>query len=119
MRFLTLLSGLLSAGSLLCAAESNITTSRLVLSKDFKPPQVFKNANLVRTTNLEKGYVRETINVVVENTDKQPQSDYYLAFSSDVIDRVGGLEVRNKKDTEKGRFQVEATKLDSPRLVLI
>ncbi|KAL1970184.1 hypothetical protein VTN77DRAFT_6589 [Rasamsonia byssochlamydoides] len=116
MRFLTVLAGLLSTCSILCAAESNDTSSsvsRLVLPKDFKPPQVFKNVNLVRNTNLEKGYVRETINVVVENTDKQPQSDYYLAFPSDVIGKIGGLEVRNKKAPEKGRFQVEATQLES------
>lgn len=121
MRFLAVLSGLLSTWSILCAAESNVTSSsasRLVLPKEFKPPQVFKNANLVRNTNLEKGYVRETINVVVENTAKQPQADYYLAFPSDVFDRIGGLEVRNKKAPGKGRFHVEATQLDSPRLVL-
>ncbi|OQD73286.1 hypothetical protein PENDEC_c016G02309 [Penicillium decumbens] len=92
------------------AAASNISTpTKLALPSDFKPPQVFKNTNLVRSTNLEKSYVRETINVVVENVDKQPQSDYYIPFPSEVFDRVGGFEVRDKKATDKGRFEVDAT----------
>jgi oligosaccharyltransferase complex subunit alpha (ribophorin I) len=95
------------AGSF-CSAESNLTTpQQQVLHGDFKPPQVFKNLNLVRNTNLDKGYVRETINVVVENVDKVPQSEYYLPFEYDVIAKVGGLEARDKKNTEKGRFDVQ------------
>lgn len=116
MRLLTIAAGVLSTCGILCAAESsNTTSSRLVLPKDFKPPQVFKNVNLVRNTNLDKGYVRETINVVVENTDKQPQSDYYLPFSTSVFDRIGGLEVRDKKSPEKGRLTVVATELEGQR----
>ena len=99
------------AGALLgCVADSNLTqsaTSRQILQGDFRPPQVFQNVNLVRNTNLDKGYVRETINVVVENVDKQPQSDYYLPFEYEVMSRVGGIEVRDKKNPEKGKFQVE------------
>ena len=89
------------------------SSSRLALPQDFKPPQVFKNTNLVRNTNLEKGYVRETVNVVVENVDKKPQSDYYLSFPSDVYGKIGGLEVRDKKAPEKGRFDVDATIVSS------
>ncbi len=88
-------------------AESNLTTpqsSQQVLHGDFQPPPVFQNLNLVRNTNLDKGYVRETINVVIENVDKQPQSEYYLPFEYDVIAKVGGMEVRDKKNAEKGRF---------------
>ncbi|KAJ6141649.1 hypothetical protein N7470_010039 [Penicillium chermesinum] len=96
------------------ATASNLTTPyQIAVPADFKPPQVFRNTNLVRNTNLEKGYVRETINVVVENIDKQPQSQYYIPFSSEVFDRVGGFEVRDKKAPEKGRFQVEVTEPSS------
>lgn len=102
------------------AAASNLTTpTRLALPSDFKPPQVFRNTNLVRNTNLEKGYVRETVNVVVENVDKQPQSDYYIPFSSEVFDHVGGFEVGDKKAAEKGRFDVDATEIDPSRQVSI
>jgi oligosaccharyltransferase complex subunit alpha (ribophorin I) len=97
------------AGSF-CVADSNLTTSQSsqqLLRGDFRPPQVFKNVNLVRNTNLDKGYVRETVNVVIENVDKQPQSEYYLPFEYDVIAKVGGMEVRDKKNTEKGRFDVQ------------
>ncbi|KAJ5896070.1 Ribophorin I [Penicillium subrubescens] len=108
MRFFTATVLGLLAPSL--AAATNLTTpSRLALPSDFKPAQVFKNTNLVRNTNLEKGYVRETVNVVVENVDKQPQSDYYIPFPSDVFERVGGFEVRDKKATGKGRFDVDVT----------
>ncbi|BCS30273.1 dolichyl-diphosphooligosaccharide--protein glycotransferase subunit OST1 [Aspergillus puulaauensis] len=110
----TAFCGLVLSSSSIVSAHSTSTSSKAVPPADFKPPQVFKNANLVRNTNLEKGYARETINVVVENVDKQPQSEYYLSFPSDVFDRVGGLEVRNKKEAEKGRFDVEATELASP-----
>ncbi|EED23550.1 oligosaccharyl transferase subunit (alpha), putative [Talaromyces stipitatus ATCC 10500] len=105
MRFLSIAAALLSTScsTLLCAAEP---------VKDFTPPEVFKNVNLVRNTNLEKGYARETINVVVENTDKQPQSDYYVPFPSDVFSRIGGFEVRNKKSPEKGSFPVTAVEAD-------
>ena len=93
-----------------CVADSNLTksaNSQQILQGDFRPPQVFQNVNLVRNTNLDKGYVRETINVVVENLDKQPQSDYYLPFEYEVMSKVGGIEVRDKKNPEKGKFQVE------------
>ena len=100
------------AGILLgCGADSNLTksaNSQQILQGDFRPPKVFQNVNLVRNTNLDKGYVRETINVVVENVDKQSQSDYYLPFEYEVMGKVGGLEVRDKKNLEKGKFRIEA-----------
>lgn len=89
--------------------------SRQVLPSTFRPPQVFKNANLVRTINLDKGYPRETINVVIENIDAKPQSEYYLPFESSLLSRVGGLEVRDKKDAEKGTFKVEVVGFDAER----
>lgn len=122
MRFLKaatlLLYGLISPTSLVVRAEPNqnaLSSDRLALPRDFKPPQVFRNENLVRNTNLEKGYVRETINVVVENVDKKAQNDYYLPFPTDVFVKLGGLEVRDKKAPEKGRFDVDVTELDSSR----
>ncbi|KAL2866395.1 dolichyl-diphosphooligosaccharide--protein glycotransferase subunit OST1 [Aspergillus lucknowensis] len=110
----TALCGLVLSSSSIVYAESTFASPKPLLPADFKPPQVFKNVNLVRNTNLEKGFARETINVVVENVDKQPQSDYYLSFPSDLFGRVGGLEVRDKKETEKGRFEVEAAEVDYP-----
>ncbi|KAJ9223098.1 hypothetical protein DTO169C6_4572 [Paecilomyces variotii] len=96
----------------LITAATALCVARLVLPKDFTPPQVFKNTNLLRNINLEKGYLRETVNVVVENVDKKPQSDYYIPFSADIIDKVGGLEVRDKKAPEKGRFDIDVTTHD-------
>ncbi|PWY69187.1 oligosaccharyltransferase alpha subunit ostA [Aspergillus sclerotioniger CBS 115572] len=110
---LTALCGLFLSSTSLANAESTAPSSRVALPREFKAPQVFKNVNLVRNTNLEKGYLRETVNVVVENVDKQPQSDYYLSFPSNLYDKVGALEVRDKSAPEQGRFDVEATEFDS------
>ncbi|RAQ50121.1 oligosaccharyl transferase subunit (alpha) [Aspergillus flavus] len=105
----TALCGFLLSSSSLVWAESSAGTH-----SSFQPPQTFKNVNLVRNTNLEKGYARETVNVVVENVDKEPQSTYYLAFPSEVFDKVGGLEVRDRKAPEKGPFDVDVLSVDSP-----
>src|SRR6266536_524635 len=99
-------------------ADSNLTnapTSQQILPSTFKPPQVFKNVNLLRNINLEKGYARETVNVVVENVDKAPQSEYYLPFDADNIGKVGELEVADKKSPEKGNFNVEVVEYDPNR----
>lgn len=100
----------------IATAESNVTTTRQtqhILKGDFKPAQSFKNVNLVRNTNLDKGYVRETINVVIENVDNQPQTEYYVPFEYDVIGKVGGFEVRDKKDTTTGKFKIAEAALDA------
>ncbi|KAA8649976.1 hypothetical protein EYZ11_007266 [Aspergillus tanneri] len=76
-------------------------------------PSVFKNVNLVRNTNLEKGYLRETINVVVENVDQRPHYKYYLPLAADLVNKLGGLEVRDKQSPEKGRFAVKAVETSS------
>jgi len=88
-----------------------------VLPSTFTPPQVFKNANLVRLTNLDKAYPRETINVIIENIDSQPQSEYYLPFETDLISKIGGFEARDKKAPEKGTFKVEVVGFDTERWV--
>ncbi|PKY02946.1 putative oligosaccharyl transferase subunit [Aspergillus campestris IBT 28561] len=104
-----------AVGSFILSAPTvaAVPTVQTVLSPEFQPPAVFKNLNLVRTTNLDKGYVRETVNVVVQNVDKQPQSEYYLPFPAAVFNHVGALEVRDKKFPDAGRFDVEAVKVGS------
>ena len=102
----------------LCAAETNLTTplsSHQILPNNFKPPQVFKNVNLLRNINLEKGYVRETINVIIENTDSKPQETYFIPFKAEIIGKIGGFEVRDKKNPEKPVFSSEAVEYDPYR----
>ena len=104
--------------SLILAAESNSSTplsSHFILPANFKPLQVFKNANVVRNINLEKGYVRETINVVIENVDAKSQDEYYIPFEAEVIGSVGGLEVRDKKDPDQPAFKSELIEYDPTR----
>lgn len=100
--------------SLSAAEQSNLTTPQLtqrILTGDFKPAPVFENTNLVRTINLEKGYVRETTNVLVTNTDKNPQSEYYIPFDYDLIGKVGGFDARDKKHAARGPLQVTVAAL--------
>jgi oligosaccharyltransferase complex subunit alpha (ribophorin I) len=104
--------GLLS----LVHADSNQTYgSKNILPANFKPPQHFRNVNLVRNINLDKNYPRETINVVIENVDKEAQSDYYLPFEQGRIEKVGGVEVKDKKEPEKGGYRVEVAEIDPYR----
>lgn len=91
----------------------NEATTQQTIQGDFKPPPVFVNTNLVRNTNLEKGYVRETVNVVVTNIDRAPQSKYYVPFEYGTIAKIGGFEVRDKKNAAKGRLEVTQAALDA------
>lgn len=77
---------------------------------------MFENINLVRTVNLDKGYPREIINVVVRNVGKEKESKYYIPFEAELISRIGGFEVRDKKDVSKPAFKIEATGYDGDRL---
>ncbi|KAG6030856.1 hypothetical protein E4U19_000219 [Claviceps sp. Clav32 group G5] len=96
----------------LVASAIAAATSKDTLSGQFKPPQVFKNANLVHVISLEKNYVKEQLNVVVENISKEPQSEYYLPFTSDQIARVGGFEVKDRKDGSIDNFISEPAEYD-------
>lgn len=118
MRSFAFVAAWLSLFSSSCTAEPNLTTplpSHKILQDNFKPPQVFKNANLLRNINLEKGYVKETVNVVVENVDAQEQDTYYIPFKAEVIGHVGGLEVRDKKDAEKPALRSEVVEYNPYR----
>lgn len=99
-------------------ATENLTTplsSHQILPNNFKPPQVFKNTNLLRNINLEKGYVRETVNVVIENIDAKEQDTYYIPFKAETIGHVGGLEVRDKKNHEIPAFRSDVVEYDTYR----
>lgn len=121
MRSISLTSCIAALASF-AGAELNLSQpllSKQVLPSTFTPPQVFKNANLVRNTNLDKAYARETINVVIENIDAKAQSEYYLPFDSSVLSKVGGFEVRDKKAADKDPFKVEVVGFDTERCVKI
>jgi oligosaccharyltransferase complex subunit alpha (ribophorin I) len=106
-------SSLLST-TVVAASESSDATVK-ILPASFTPPQVFENSNLVRNVNLEKHYPRETVNVVIKNVGKEPQSEYYYLFPSAQVGHVGGLEVRDKKDASAGAFKVELAQYEEPK----
>lgn len=106
--------------SAFCADDSNLTkplTSKIILPSTFKPAQNFKNANLVHIINLEKSYPRESINVLIENVAKTAQDEYFIPFTTQQIATIGSLEVKDRKDTEAGLFQVDVVEFDSERYV--
>ncbi len=118
MRSLASIAACLSLVLSTCIADANISTplsSRQILPNNFKPPQTFKNVNLLRNINLEKGYVKETINVVIENVDTKEQATYYIPFKAEAIGSVGGLEVRDKKNPEIPAFVSEVVEYDPYR----
>jgi oligosaccharyltransferase complex subunit alpha (ribophorin I) len=118
MRSLNLFASCLAAVSSFASAELNHSKplqSKQLLPSSFAPPQVFKNNNLVRTINLDKAYPRETVNIIIENIDAQPQSEYYLPFETSLISRIGGFEVRDKKNADLGLFKVEVVGFDAER----
>lgn len=96
-------------------ASSPAGTSKVALPAEFKPPQVFKNANLVHIISLEKNYVKEQINVLVENVAAEPQDEYFIPFSADQMARLGGFEVKDRKDTSAGAFTAEIVEYDALR----
>ncbi|KAK2750639.1 dolichyl-diphosphooligosaccharide--protein glycosyltransferase subunit 1 [Myotisia sp. PD_48] len=111
MKFLSAVCLLLSS----TIAEALNTTSTdakvQLLPNNFTPPQYFKNNNLVRIINLEKNYVRESINIALENISKSPQSKYYVSFPTQLIGKVGGLEAWQKDATIRHKFEVTPTQL--------
>jgi oligosaccharyltransferase complex subunit alpha (ribophorin I) len=105
----------LSLAAAVLASKSNLTkplTSENLLSAAFVPPPVFKNVNLVRIISLEKACPRESVNVVIENVAREPQTEYYIPFTSAQMQNVGGLEVRDKRNLEQGLLSVEATEIE-------
>ena len=121
MKALTLAAAFLGAVSSAWASSSATdappSTSRVTLPATFKPPPNFKNVNLVHIVSLEKNYVKESINVLIENVGTRPHNEYYLPFTSDQMSRVGGFEVKDRKNANAGPFAVHAVDFDPARLV--
>lgn len=113
MKPLSIASALLAIASSAIAAASSKDSQ----PAEFKPPQVFKNANLVHIISLEKNYAKEQINVLVENVSKEPQSEYYIPFTTEQIARVGGFEVKDRKTSSAGPFISEPVEYDPNRFV--
>lgn len=118
MKFSTLALGLLTlvssaAGN--AATEAPSSTSKAILPSTFKPPAAFNNVNLVHIISLEKNYVKESINVLVENVGTRPHNHYFIPFTADQMSRVGGFEVKDRKNPNAGPFVVHAVEFDPKR----
>lgn len=117
MKPFSIAAALLGLVSSTLATESSPRQSKVTLPAEFKPPQVFNNNNLVHIISLEKNYAKEQINVLVENVSSEEQSEYYLPFTAEQLSRVGGLEVKDRKDTTAGSFTAEVVEYDPLRFV--
>lgn len=53
--------------------------------------------------------------MVIENIAKEPQDEYFIPFTSQQMETIGGLEVRDKKNVEGGLFEVDAVEFDTQR----
>ncbi|KAG7292633.1 hypothetical protein NEMBOFW57_002669 [Staphylotrichum longicolle] len=115
--FLSLLSLASAAGSDRKSSSSSSSSTSTTLPATFKPPQVFKNTNLVHVISVEKNYVKENINVLVENIDKAAHDEYFVPFTADQMSRLGGVEVKDRKDATAGPFVAEAVEFDQERWV--
>lgn len=96
----------------LASAVTDKGSSSTGLDSTFKPPPVFKNTNLVHVVSLEKNYVKENINVAIENIAKAAQDAYYLPFTADQISRLGGVEVKDRKDIGAAPFVAEVVEFN-------
>lgn len=117
MKFTAVVAASLSLFSTACA-DVNVagsTSSKLVLPSTFKPPQVFKNANLVHIISLEKNFVKESINVLIENLSASPQDEYFLPFTSEQMENIGAFEVKDRKNSDVVGFAVDAVEFDPLR----
>ena len=121
MKLLSRAISVLVALSTICDARDSSSdkplSSHQILPANFRPPQVFKNANLVRNINLEKAYIKETVNVVIENIDSKPQTEYYIPFDANTIGKVGGIVVHDKQDPKRPAFRAEVVEYDASRYV--
>lgn len=81
----------------------------------FKPPASWRNANLVHVISLEKNHAKESINIQIENISPSPQDEYFLRFDADQAARVGGIEVKDRKDASLGPFDVQLDGTDPER----
>jgi len=108
----------MKATAILSAVASLLSLATAATAESpFKPPQVWKNANLVHIISLEKNYVKENINVLVENVDNRPHDEYYVPFTADQLSRLGGVEVKDRKDPTVGPFGAELVEVKE-RLVI-
>lgn len=115
IKVLSLATAVLSlAGSAFSSVHKPLA-SKNILPSPFAPPQNFRNINLVRVVNLEKSFPRNIINVVIENVSSEPQDQYFLPFTKHEAEKLGVLEVRDKKDTSLAPFSVEAVAVESAR----
>ena len=70
-------------------------------------PQVFRHANLLRTIDLTKPYIRDSTAVVVENISNTTQTEYLWGIPLSLAPKMSYLEVKEKKSGVSPNFAVE------------
>ena len=115
----TSVNSLCTLASMICRKPASINTHKSGYLFSMDPARVwvavFKNVNLVHVISLEKNYAKESVNVVIENIASSPQDEYFLPFTADQMSRLGGLEVKDRKDADAGPFETLAVEFDPSR----
>ena len=78
----------------------------------FSPPQVYKNTNLLRTIDITKGYVRDTVAVIIENTSDSPQTEYYVPVPKEEASAISYFEAKDKKEGTVFTTELVVAELD-------
>jgi oligosaccharyltransferase complex subunit alpha (ribophorin I) len=53
--------------------------------------------------------------VLIENTASSPQDEYFIPFTSQQMETIATLEVKDRKDPDSGLFDVEPVEFDAQR----
>ena len=82
-------------------------------------PQTFRHANLLRTIDLTKPYIRDSTALILENIGNVPQTEYFWGVPLELASRLSYLEVKEKKTGSTDLFPVERAQEDHeyPRLI--
>lgn len=86
------------AGSISGSIALGLTTVSLLTGvAAFQPDQTFENLEFIRTVDLTGTYIKESVQVDVKNTGTKPVQNYYYAFSTAAMSKVGIIEGRENK----------------------
>jgi hypothetical protein len=70
-------------------------------------PQTFRHANLLRTIDLTKPYIRDSTALILENIGNSPQTEYFWGVPLELAPKLSYLEVREKKTGSTDLFPIE------------
>jgi oligosaccharyltransferase complex subunit alpha (ribophorin I) len=74
--------------------------------------QTFQHANLLRTIDLTKPYIRDSTALILENIGNLPQTEYFWGVPLELAPKLSYLEVKEKKAGSIDLFPIERAQED-------